>query len=379
MKNSIIFLLIVCVLSIGKSFGQSNKEHKIQHWSVSADYGQGFVLKTNPFVEGENQNQTPVDHYRFTSLRMIWQNPGYKTWQQIYRGPYYGLGISLGDIYHPEEIGCPISYYGILGIPVFRTKRYELYSEFQFGVASHWESYDSISNPYNIVIGGALTVHLNVGFKSYYHLNDHFDIGAGFSFIHFSNGGMERPNRGFNIVSPSLELKYHIHDRPDFTQLEKAKPQTRSNDLLIQLGYGNHQLVEHELDSNYYAIGGISAIYYHQMSNAFRLGGGVDLNYWWGMTAQPDGSPGALSFDNLTLGLIVQPEFIIDKLSLTGGVGIYARHLHYGSFQQLYQRLGVRYDFYDNISFGVNIRSVNFVLAEFLEFNLGYRFRWPQK
>ena len=57
------------------------------------------------------------------------------------------------------------------------------------------------------------------------------------------------------------------------------------------------------------------------------------------------------------------------------GIGLYASHLHYGSFKQFYQRLGVRYEFYKNVSAGVNIRAVNFMMAEFLEFNVGYRLR----
>ncbi|MEZ4906745.1 MAG: hypothetical protein R2771_03665 [Saprospiraceae bacterium] len=142
------------------------------------------------------------------------------------------------------------------------------------------------------------------------------------------------------------------------------------------LGYGDHQLVEHELDTNYFAIAGISALYFNQISNAFRIGVGTDLNYWMGLTANPDGTIGTRNFDNLTIGFIIQPEAIIGKLSLVGGFGIYARHLNYGNFKQSYQRLGIKYEVYKNLSLGVNVRAINFMLAEFMEFNLGYRFRW---
>ncbi|MBK7175570.1 MAG: hypothetical protein IPH84_20665 [Bacteroidales bacterium] len=64
---------------------------------------------------------------------------------------------------------------------------------------------------------------------------------------------------------------------------------------------------------------------------------------------------------------------IVGKLTLLGGVGIYARHLNYGNFKQTYQRLGARFEIYNQWSLGVNVRAINFMLAEFLEFNLGYR------
>ena len=144
------------------------------------------------------------------------------------------------------------------------------------------------------------------------------------------------------------------------------------------LGYGDHQLVEHELDTNYFAIGGISAIYSTQFTNAFRLGYGADVNYWWGLNALSDGTPGKYSFDNITLGLILQPELIIGKLTLVSGIGSYAIHLTYGNFKKPYQRLGARFNFYKNWSIGVNVRAINFMLAEFMEFNLGYRIRWEK-
>ena len=217
---------------------------------------------------------------------------------------------------------------------------------------------------------------MNIGLNAFYPITENLDFGVGINFIHFSNGGFERPNNGFNIYSPSIELKDHFSGRPDIRSVKSPGRLSRSNDLYLMMGYGDYQIYDHELDTNYFAVGGISAIYFTQFSNAFRLGYGTDINYWWGLNARPDGTPGPYAFENFTLGFIVQPEFIIDKLSLVGGLGIYAVHRNYGNFKQTYQRLGVRYEIYKNLSLGVNIRAINFMIAEFLEFNVGYRIRW---
>jgi len=346
------------------------------HFSVAANYQYGNILPTTDFVKGENLMGNPLNDYQSFSIKSLWQNPGYKDWQKVYRVPYYGVGVSVGDFFNPSEVGYPISIYGILGIPIKRWRKLELYSEFQFGVAAHWQHYDSITNPKNLVIGGGLTVHLCIGVHAFYPITKKLDLGLGMSFLHFSNGGFERPNRGFNIYAPSAELKYHFANRPVAKEVEYPGELKRSNDLYFMLGYGDHQLNEHELDSNYFAVGGLSVIYFTQLSNAFRLGGGVDLNYWWGLNANPDGTIGPRTLENLSLGLMAQPELIINRLTLVGGFGIYASHLHYGNFQQSYQRLGIRYDLYKNWSLGINVRAVNFMLAEFLEFNMGYRLRW---
>lgn len=382
MQNPLQLLLLLSsiIISIaGYTQDSTSIPKKKSYFSISANYAFGNVLPTTDFVKGDNLMGKPISHFQAFTLKALWQNPGYTHWQRVYKGPYYGFGISLGDFFNPAEIGYPISYYGILGVPIKRLGKLELYAEFQFGFTQNWKHYDSITNPKNVVIGAGHTVHLNIGINAFYPLSKKIDLGVGFSFIHFSNGGMERPNRGFNIYSPSIELKYHFMDRPKKNTIKEPEKLARSNDLYLMMGYGNHQLVEHEFDSNYYAIGGLSAIYFNQFSNAFRLGAGIDLNYWWGLNAQVDGTIGARTLENFTLGLLLQPEMIIDRLTLTGGFGIYAHHLHYGNFKQSYQRLGVRYDVYKNWSFGVNVRAVNFMLAEFMEFNLGYVFKWKKR
>jgi hypothetical protein len=376
-KLYLIAFLVFTVYALN-GFSQADTAG-IRHKSypgISANYQFGNIIPTTDFVKGDNLSEKPMHKYQAYTVKMLWQNPGYTNWQKIYHGPYYGVGLTIGNFHNPLEVGYPVSAYGILGIPIKRWNKLELYSEFQFGIAGNWKHYDSINNPKNLVVGGGLTVHLNIGINAFYPISKKLDLGAGLSFIHFSNGGFERPNRGFNIYSPSVELKYHLNNRPDVRSVKTPGRLNRSNDLFFMMGYGDHQLIEQELDTNYFNVGGISVIYYTQLSNAFRLGYGTDLNYWWGLNARPDGTPGPYAKENITLGFLAQPEFMIDKLTIVSGIGIYAVHRNYGNFNQTYQRLGVRYEVYKNVSLGVNIRAINFMLAEFLEFNLGYRIRW---
>ena len=116
-----------------------------------------------------------------------------------------------------------------------RWHKLELYFESQFGLAGNWKHYDSVSNPKNLLVGSLLTVHLNIGLYAFYQLSKQLDLGAGLSFIHFSNGGFERPNQGFNIYSPSLELKYHLRYRPEFATVRTTGRSERSNDLYFVL------------------------------------------------------------------------------------------------------------------------------------------------
>jgi len=371
-----LFTLLITSIFITISSAQEIEKKQYRHLSFETSYGN--IMETTEFVGGENMHGIPLTQYQSYSVKMLWQNPGYTHWQQVFKAPYYGVGITLNNFYNPVELGYPVSVYGVIGLPIKRWKRIQFYSEFQYGMAGGWKKYDEAENAYNLAIGSSITVHVAGEVNAKVNLTKNTDLGVGASFVHFSNGGMERPNRGMNILSTSAKLNYYFGGKPNVADVKVESPREKSRSLFLMLGYGNHQLVEHELDSNYFAIAGISAIYMEQFSQAFRLGIGTDVNYWFGLNANDDGTIAPRDASNFTLGFILQPEIIIDRLTLSGGIGIYALHRNYGNFTQTYQRLGARFDLYKNLSFGVNVRAINFMLAEFMEFNLAYRIDWKK-
>lgn len=370
--------IVLIIASMFFVSGMAQKSDKIRYRHLAFETSYGDIMPTTEFVGGENLQGTPLTRYQSYSIKMLWQNPGYTHWQQVFKAPYYGVGVSLNNFFNPEELGYPVSVYGVIGMPILRWRKLHFYSEFQFGMAAGWKHFDEEENTYNMAIGSSITVHVSGEINAKFDLSKNTDIGIGAGFVHFSNGGMERPNRGMNILSASAKLNYHFGGKPKVDHIKVEEPKAKSRSLLLMLSHGNHQLVEHELDSNYFAIAGMSAIYLEQLSQAFRFGAGADLNYFFGLNANDDGTIAPRDASNLTVGFILQPEIIIDRLTLVGGIGIYARHRNYGNFKQSYQRLGARFDFYKNVSFGVNVRAINFMLAEFMEFNLAYRIDWKK-
>jgi hypothetical protein len=220
-------------------------------------------------------------------------------------------------------------------------------------------------------IGSSITVYVDAGVCLYYPLTNNLDIVSGVSFSHFSNGGFERLQRGINAFAPYFDLRHNLAGRPNVRAVPKVGRLKRFNELILMLGYGDHQLVDYEYGSEYYAVAGFSVFYLMQHSNAIKSGLGIDTNFFWALSPLTDGMQGPVGWDNLTLGLIYQPELIIGRLSIVSSIGIYARHLKYGDFKQLYQRLRVKYHLNEKLFVGVNIRAIDYIGAEFLKFNLG--------
>ena len=99
----------------------------------------------------------------------------------------------------------------------------------------------------------------------------------------------------------------------------------------------------------------------------------MDLNYLPGMNVDDMGYPEGYNWSNFTLGISYQLEFVFDKLSIVCAVGNYPKHQTYKPYRQFYQRLGIKHYLLKDLYAGVNIRTINFATAEFLEFSLGYR------
>ncbi len=398
-KRCLFFLFVFSFLADATYANQTIRKDSItRHFSVSALYTNGNVTPLNSFVQGDNLLGKPIRHHQSFGIKMLWQSPGNKNWQKIYQIPYYGLGISGSDFHNPRELGNPISIYGILGIPVLRMNRLEVYSEIQWGLAGLWKHYDPVSNPKNNSIGGMFTFHFGLGLNVFYPLSKKIDLGAGLAFIHFSNGALVRPNRGIDIIGPTVEVKYRFGERPYTHKPSITIPALpRYNDLFFMLGFGRFQLPEQEYSSIFHNQYGLGIVYFIQLSNAIRLGFGTDLNISTGNIPVNEASLSHRFSDRLSLGLMIQPELIFDRLTLSGAMGIYALHGRFGSFKKFYQRMGIRYDLYRNISVGLNIRAIcpdtmylepgpgetygRFDLfdGDFFEFSLGYKLRWKQK
>lgn len=343
--------------------------HPMVHIGVT----NGNVLPTNDFLKGENLALKRIEEYKAINIQLGISSTDKKDWAVIYRQPYYGIGVSFND-FLTSELGKPISGYGYLGIPIIRSKYFSIYNEWQYGMAFGWKHYHPNLNPKNHAIGSKITVHAASQLMLKAHILPYIDLTGGISFVHFSNGRMERPNNGINIITSSIGLNIYPNKQAKYIKPKREVNLKKPHEWALTIGYGNHQRNSSVDDTNYFAVAGLSGSFAKQHSNYYRSRIGLDMNYFWSLTVEEDGSQAKPGWTNLTLGVVYQPEFIIGNFTMYGGIGLYLKHANYVNYQQMYQRLGLRYNFMENFSFAANIRSVNFYEAEFLEFQFGYHF-----
>lgn len=346
----------------------SNAQNK-QYRNISVKPHLGTILQTNDFVGGDNQKKEELTNYSAFEAQLLWQTPDTTDWHYLYRLPYYGFGISVHNFYNKTEIGVPFSGFGVLGIPIVLKDKFELYNELQFGGTYGWKIYDSITNPANNTMGSRFTAHMSFGFTASYKLNEKLNLGIGLQYIHFSNGNTKRPNKGMNVISSSFDLKYKLNGNPPY-QIKKKSTNTLSEDYIyFMAGYGRHQTFITSTQTISNEVLGIQVTYFKQVVNIFRLGYGIDLNYWQYYRKYL----GANTIESTSLGFIVQPEIIVGHITICTGIGLYLKNYVHKDLQTLYERFGLKYNFYDDLYIGIGMRTVQAIVPEFLEFSVGYK------
>ncbi|TLX74688.1 acyloxyacyl hydrolase [Labilibacter sediminis] len=397
MKIRWVLISLFLVTLVGNINAQETQNDSIKkkkkHNFINFRYRWGTVLPTNEFLAGDNAKGEPIDYYQAFALEYGRQTDGSQKWHHIFNFPYYGIGFYTADFFNSDELGYPNALYGFIGLPLKRWNRSSFGYELGFGLTYNWEPYDTYENPLNFAVGSYRTVYIDATLYYQYQLSKHFDLKGGFGFTHFSNGSTRQPNSGINLISPYIQVNYKFREQPDFIRKSIEKYEQNA-ELAMHIGLGARQLkydttkyegLKDQYQDIAYPLVNISAAYLKQISWKNKFGAGVDISYDGSRNAEirvkEDGTAektkeGSLS-DKITLGVYGTYEFTIDRLSISSYLGAFVfRKEVPNQLPRLYQKFGFKYHFKNDMYSGILVRAHDFSVADFIEWNIGYRLKW---
>lgn len=363
------------------------------YYYISAYYQLGKVMSTNKFLKGENYAGEPIRSSQSLAVEFGKQTSGNKEWQQLYGYPKIGAGLSVLDFSYARETGIPITLYGFFNAPFIRWRAASLNFNIGMGMTSNWKPYTSGNNPWNIAVGSLVTAYIDLGSDLSWAVSNHLDFNVGIHFIHSSNGGVTLPNAGINQVGLRMALSYNFSpQRPVFIKQEIGKF-VKTWEWLAQAGWGPKQITCDTIarvNKNYsnkvnYNVFILRSAVLRQVSHKVKLGMGVDLTYkgsnsiliaWENGKAVKQTVP---LRENLLLSGYGSVELVIDRLGIALQPGFYLiRTETYNSSPAFYQQLDIKYHLFKSGNFfvGLALRAYKFQVADFIEWNLGYRIRW---
>ena len=396
-----VLFTISCLTAIGNSEDSLAVEKNRHRKSLAIFYQPGIILPSNEFVKGKNAMDEPIDYFQSFSLQFATETDGRKLWQQLYAFPSWGFGLSAFSFINNDELGTPMSLYAFFNAPFFRQKKWSLNYNVGFGYSFNWKAYHPTENPYNNAVGSNRTGFLDMGIHFNFQLSKYFDLMTGLTFTHFSNGFSKVPNLGINLVSPRITLKYTFKGRPEKLKKDLIPKFEKQWEFLWLFAYSHKQVAFDTLwtDSiiNFvpqdYNIYNLSTTVNYQISYKVKFGAGIDIGYdeaynsFITLVNQKVINQNAEG-NKLAIGIYPSFELVINRLSAIVQAGWYIYRYEPSIPESTdennviqprrtpaksYQRIGLKYHILENIFLGFSLRAYEFDVADYFEWNIGYR------
>ena len=367
---------------------------------ISAFLRHGRVLQLNSFVKGDNEFNHVIKNFTDASLRYEIQTNGCREWHSAYNYPSYGFGLYLTDFDDKGLLNTPFAAYAFLSSSYWQSKRLNLRGELALGLAANWNHF-SLDNALNVAVGSPVTCYLDYGLHLYYKTDINLDFGFGLSMTHYSNGALRKPNRGINVVAPRLSVKYKGLNKAKITQAESplaissnSLPALKPRSFVVSafggiFGYYYRAYGSGIADSIFreqFLVGGLSVSALHNFNIKHSLGFGLDVGYFE-MTGKStkikDGviivNDQAGFWERLNAALFLAYEYRIRRFAMTFEPSIYLYKYKIDARDPIsdvpliFQRIGIRWQFFDHCFVGLKLRAYNISVAHFLEWSVGIK------
>lgn len=367
-------------------------------YQVAIEGRPGYVFPTNPFLKGESNDGKPFDFVYSTHLKYSFHFQPDSYVNNIYRGVYQGIGLSHYNFGSSAEIGNPIALYLFQGATIAQlSPRLSLNYEWNFGISAGWEPYNKESNPDNGMIGSKLNAYMNANFYFKQRLSTKFDLVAGGTLTHFSNGNTKFPNAGLNAIDAKVGLVYNLNgqDRKLSTLLSYTPllinkfPKHISTDVVLFGSWRRKGLIFNDTplaSPDTYHVFGFNVNPMYNMNYNLRFGLSLDGVYDSSANVYTEDYIVSTGGDNpgytfykptiekqLALGISARGEYVMPYFTV--GVGIGTNVLHGGGdFKGHYQILALKVEVTRSsfIHIGYNLRD--FKEPNYLMLGIGYRF-----
>lgn len=350
----------------------------------------GVVLPTNDFII--QSKSTPT--FSSASLKYGYAATGSRWQDYAYGMPYGGVGFMVASFFDQQALGNPFALYAFQGTTLSQlSAKTKLNFEWNLGASFNWKPYDPFDNPDNIALGSTTNVYVGANIYTRFELNPNWDLHTGVGISHFSNGASRLPNKGLNLISAFVELKYNFNKNSKY-ELGKTLTPPRIEprfdyDFLVNISSRQKKfdttgtkLPSQFIDKNF-SVFGITFAPMIVKSYKYKYGAGIDLLY--------DESSGASAWrelntkdgklydrvklgrfgERISVGISAKGELVMPMYSIFANLGYNVIHGN-KSDKRLYQVMGIKAYLKENLFGTFGIRATNFSKAQYLYWSLGY-------
>lgn len=343
-------------------------------WMVKPAYNQCFIM-----VHRANVAHLVQGYPSVFELNIAKPTLGNKLWQLENNLPNLGISFQYIAFKNPQELGSAFALAPYVEIPLNKTEKLSrLYMRLCWGLSYLTKDFDMGTNHKNVAIGSHWNAY--VQFKWFWQLpiGKFMQFEPGFTFNHASNGKIQNPNLGLNIMGVSAALNFRIPGKTNVvvTQIDSSTRVKSKVELLTFAALGVNQRNISGDPLNTFVF---SAALQRNLRNTHKFSVGLDFYYDENYQTDYYNAFGidAEGIDRWRMSARVGYAYNVGRLSFPIEVGYYI-------FQKtnpdamLVSRIGLRYYFKNGLVAHWGLRT-HYAVAYNFEFGLGYRFGFHAK
>jgi hypothetical protein len=259
-----------------------------------------------------------------------WTRQGDSThaWEAVWRFPETGISFLYTNLGNADTLGFSISMMYRFFLRQQLSKKWMISEGLDLGFAWYNLPFDVLENPGNIAVGSSLSAAVRLSVNVLYQLSGRFELYAGVSFYHASNGHTGLPNVGVNIPYIQAGAKHCLNPEKAVPSSHNSSVQLdRSWRFAIRGGYGINRFGNEVGPTNgpYYPMYLVSFSALKRVSSINRISIALEGYYNTGyrefLESQDLGNIKA-SFINSCVGMvIIGNEFLIGRLGIITQIG----------------------------------------------------------
>lgn len=306
------------------------------------------------------------------------QTDGSKDWHIRFRLPVVGLGYYCSNLGNTAIYGHLHGLYGYFDNHFLQPHhRLNIGNRISFGLSYATKHFDINQNPRNYVLSTGINVFFQYDILLRYKATPHFSIALLTGLTHASNGNYREPNKGFNLLTAGLELRYSLKPQPTPSNKHPQRV-SDSTQIAVLVGILGGTKAQTVANSHRYDCYGFSTELQYRIGPASIVG--IEFDAYRDNSikfAYEKHIKSTEGFSNsMYYRVAIYPTYIIHAarvgISLQPGIYLNTGFIPHGRFTY---KLGLRYQIMPDIFASMAVKTHYFGNADFVEFALRYRFK----
>jgi len=344
--------------------------------NVQYHYFLGRIVKHTPQFTPAITENTQLHELSFN-----FKSKKHKKWHQTHHYPKFNFNLIYVDFGDDAIFGN--SYNALVGLNYAKyDPLFVRHLNLKFGLNYSTKPYNRFTNPTNNVIGSHLNLTVKIDFGYSYKLTEKLHLSASVSVKHHSNGRVETPNKGINVLGGQIGLQWNVENSNETDNLPILDfTINKKHQFTFSLGYGRHEMVK-EYNGPKYPVYVAGFFAQKRLNTLLNLSYGVEYVYFKSAYhAIIDNAivPGKPHWHAGKISPYAGVDFLYGRFAIAALIGFYP-YKPILTAGKIPTKFGFKYYLHSNDSMAPNTFFIagylktHFAVAEYLEFSVGCRF-----